>query len=99
MRQGYYYLITSLPELNLTDKDPVFNVLRFREFIYDELTPHDKELFETLFYHFDIENLVTVIKSTNNRWHPYGNFSEDELKQITPPRHITGFHDAFVGHA
>ncbi|MBX2945329.1 MAG: DUF2764 family protein [Cyclobacteriaceae bacterium] len=82
MRQGYYYLITSLPELNLTDKNPVYDLLRFREFIWDELTPHDKELFSVLFYLYDIENLVKLIKETNTRWHPFGNFSQEDLTNI-----------------
>lgn len=80
MSRGYYYLITSLPELVLSDKNPVYDLLRFREFIFDELTKNDKELYQALFYHFDIENFVSLIKQTNVQWHRYGNFSEEELR-------------------
>lgn len=97
MSRGYYYLITSLPELALSDKNPVYNLLRFREFILDELTPHDKELYQVLFYHFDIENFVSIIKQSRARWHPYGNFSQKELQaMVVLPDTLPYFLQAFI---
>ncbi len=82
MSRGYYYLITSLPELDLSDKNPLYDLVLFREFIFDELTPNDKGLYQVLFYHYDIENFVSLIKQSNAKWHRYGNFSEEELQSM-----------------
>jgi hypothetical protein len=82
MASGYYYLIASLPELDLNDKNPVFDQLRLREFILDELTLDDRALYQVLFYNYDIENYVSLIKGTAATWHPLGNFSEKELRAM-----------------
>jgi hypothetical protein len=82
MREGYYYLITALPDLSLTDKDPGYTVLSFRKFVMEQLDPKDAKLMQILYYRYDIENLVTLIKKTDDPWRPAGNFDPDELRSM-----------------
>lgn len=97
MKHGYYYLITSLPELDLTDKNPTYDLLRFREFIREEIQPQDYALLQVLFYSFDIENLVSLIKPGNISWHPYGQFSREDMQEmLLMPDMMPDFLCAFV---
>jgi hypothetical protein len=83
MKEGYYYLITSLPELSLTDKNPGFDVLSFRSYIDEHLTPYDRDLYRILYYPYDIENLIALIKNTNQPWNHLANFSREALETMT----------------
>jgi hypothetical protein len=80
MAGGYYYEITSLPELTLTDRS--YDVLTFRRFITEQLTPRDVSLMKILFYPYDIENIVTLVKKRDQPWHPFGNYSLEELQSM-----------------
>jgi vacuolar-type H+-ATPase subunit C/Vma6 len=80
--EGYYYLITSLPDLSLTDKDPGYSVVSFRQSVMDQLDKKDARLIQVLYYRYDIENLGTLVKNTTDPWRPEGNFSADELSAM-----------------
>lgn len=82
MGEGYYYLITALPDLSLADKTPGFSVSSFRDTIIDQLSRSDAQLMQILYYRFDTENLVSLIKKTNKPWRPEGNFREDEMREM-----------------
>lgn len=82
MAEGYYYLITALPDLSLADKDPGFTVPGFRNAIIEQLNPEDTELMRILYYRFDIENFVTLIKKRNHPWRTEGNFGKDEMQEM-----------------
>jgi hypothetical protein len=82
MKRSYYYIISALPELNLTDKNTGYDLKGFRDFVYEQLTPEDAELLRTLYYTYDIENLVTLIKKSEKPWQPSGNYSATELQSM-----------------
>jgi hypothetical protein len=82
MARGYYYLITALPELSLNDKDLVYNMVSYRQFVMDELLPGDQKLLKILYYRFDIINLVNMIKETGDPWLEAGNYSREELDEM-----------------
>ncbi len=99
MREGYYYLVTSLPDLSLTDKNVGFDVVSFRHFISDQISATDRILMQTLFYNYDIENLVTLIKNTESPWHPYGNFTLEEMTvMLSLPETLPAFMQQFVDY-
>src|SRR5690606_14413602 len=82
MHQGYYYLITALPDLSLTDKNPGYDMVSFRAFVLPELTPSDAALLKVLYYPYDIRNLATLIKKTSAPWNMAGNYTRDEMKDM-----------------
>ena len=82
MPNGYYYLIASLPELNLTDKKVQFDLVNFHEFILDFLDDKDAELLKILYYPYDIINLGNLIKKKNVDWYKAGNYSRSELEAM-----------------
>lgn len=95
MATGYYYAITSLPDLTLTDKS--YDVLTFRKFIAEQLTAGDARLMQVLFYPYDIENMVTMIKKLDQPWHPYGNFTWEEMRSMySLPDSLPEFLQSFV---
>jgi hypothetical protein len=95
MTEGYYYLITSLPELSLTDKN--YDLQDFKGFITEQLTPSDYGLLQILFYPYDIENLVNLIKKTNRPWQLSGNYSREEMESmLSLPDTLPAFMQAFL---
>ncbi|MBL7844355.1 MAG: DUF2764 family protein [Cyclobacteriaceae bacterium] len=97
MKEGYYYLITSLPELSLTDKYPGYDTLSFRAFVTEHLTPEDSRLMRTLYYPYDIENLVTLTKNTDQPWHTSANYTREEMQHmLTEPHLLPEFLQGFV---
>ena len=97
MAEGYYYLITALPDLSLTDKDPGFTVTSFRDSVMEHLSPKDARLMRVLFYRFDIENLINLIANTNAPWRPEGNFGIDQLQNmLSSPEMLPVFMRLFV---
>jgi hypothetical protein len=97
MKQSYYYLITSLPELDISDKNPAYRVELFQDFIHEHLSNQDQLLFQTIFYPYDIQNLVAIIKGSKHPLHPFGNFSEEVIREILrEPASFPSFFQAFV---
>jgi hypothetical protein len=82
MASGYYYLISSLPELSLNDKNLEYNMVSYRKFVMDELLPNDQKLLKILYYRYDIINLVNLIKETGEPWLEAGNYSREELLEM-----------------
>ena len=82
MANGYYYLITALPNLNLTDKDLEYNMVTFRDFVIDELDAEDAKLLKVLYYPYDIINLVNLIKDNDHAWDERSNYTRNELESM-----------------
>lgn len=82
MARGYYYLISSLPELSLNDKNLEYNMVSYRQFVMNELLPNDQKLLKILYYRYDIINLVNLIKETGDTWLEAGNYSQEELVEM-----------------
>ena len=97
MANGYYYLISALPELNLTDKELEYDMITYRSFVMELLDPVDAKLLKILYYPFDIMNLVTLIKGNETDWDACGNYSKDELQEmIQLPDSLPRFMQLFV---
>jgi len=97
MKRNYYYIISALPELNLTDKKTGYDLKGFREFVNEQLVPEDAELLRTLYYTYDIENLVTLIKKSDRPWHPAGNYSSAEMQSMLAlPDTLPLFFQSFI---
>ncbi|MFH1378798.1 MAG: DUF2764 family protein [bacterium] len=76
----YYYLITSLPELNLEDQKPPVTRAEFETKAYDALDGRDKELFDLLKLRIDNQNLTTILSDGSNV-KTNGNFDGEDLKE------------------
>jgi hypothetical protein len=97
MARGYYYLISALPELSLTDKRLDFNMVTYREFVQDQLHPDDLFLFKAVYYRYDILNLVNLIKGNNKSWLPEGNATPAEMREkLDQPDLLPSFMRQFV---
>ncbi len=103
MANGYYYLVTALPELSLTDKDLEFNMVSYRDFLMEELDPKDAKLLKVLYYPYDIINLVNLIKENGQEWDLRGSFTHSELDAMllvphTLPEFMQQFYDETRTH-
>ena len=95
MSNGYYYLISSLPELSLTDKELLFDVVGFRDFIWDDLDTEDARLMKTLYYFYDVSNLASLVKNDGSNWNKAGNYAQEEWQTMLPenlPDFLAEFH-------
>ncbi len=98
MANGYYYLIASLHELNLTDKNVQFDLISYRDFILESLDTKDAELLKLLYYPYDIKNLCNLIKQEEADWYKAGNYSRSALETMLQepssfPDFLLQFHD------
>jgi len=82
MANGYYYLISSLDELNLTDKNVQFDLISFRDYILDSLDTKDAQQLKILYYPYDIKNLCNLIKKKDFDWNKAGNYSRSVLEAM-----------------
>ena len=85
MAKGYYYLISSLPELSLTDKDLQYDLVTYRDFIKNHLSEQDQSLLRTLYYLFDITNFTNLVKENGKDWRQEGYFSKEEFEAWEEP--------------
>ena len=97
MANGYYYLISALPELNLSDKELEYDMLSYRHFVIELLDPKDAKLLRILYYPYDILNLINLIKKSADAWDERGNYSQADLEEmIQLPDLLPGFMQHFV---
>ena len=82
MSNGYYYLISSLTELNLTDENVQFDLISYRDFILDTLDANDAQQLKILYYPYDIKNLCNLIKKKEVDWDKAGNYSRSALEAM-----------------
>ena len=82
MPEGYYYLITSLPEISLSDKELPLDSLAFRKLMQENVSEHDFELIQIIYHAYDIENLITLIKKSERKHQTFGNFSAETLHEM-----------------
>jgi Protein of unknown function (DUF2764). len=78
----YYYLIASLPELNLEDSKLSFTIADFKEELYENLSGSDKKLIDLFYLKFDNENLLHLLKNKEAEIDPRGNYTAEELLNL-----------------
>jgi len=97
MAEGYYYIISALPELSLSDKSLEFNMVSYRETFLPMMQEEDAGLLRILYYKYDIQNLVGIIKEKDFYWNDAGNFSRQQLEDgIKQPELLPDFLNDFI---
>ena len=97
MANGYYYLISALPELNLTDKELKYTMISYRTSVMEQLDYKDANLLKILYYPFDIINLINLIKDSEDDWDERGNYTKDQLfEMLELPDSLPEFMQNFV---
>lgn len=81
MTNGYYYLISSLPELTLNDKAVEFDMLSFRKWVWEHLDTKDQELLAILYYSYDIQNMVNLMTNHGSQWQKGGNYYRSDWER------------------
>ncbi|NDV66851.1 DUF2764 family protein [Bacteroides sp. 224] len=76
---NYYYLIASLPELNLEDNKLSYTVADFKEELYSHLSGKDKKLINLFYLKFDNENVLKLLRNKEAEIDTKGNYSLDTL--------------------
>jgi len=74
---AYYYLVSSLPNLNLESPNPKIDYDGINEMILKNLEEDDRTSFNYVLFPGDIQNLVKVICEKHGIEHPYPDFSQD----------------------
>jgi len=98
MKNGYYYIISSLPELNLSDKNLEYDMLSFREYVSELLEEVDFKMLKILYYPYDIPNFINLIKANGAAWDARGNYTREAFDAMlmvpdTLPVFLQQFYD------
>jgi hypothetical protein len=74
----YYYLIASLPELDLRESHLPWSLGEFKVMVESFLTPEDKRLWQLLFFASDILNAPRVLLGEPAAWREEANYTEED---------------------
>ncbi len=97
INKKYYYFITSLAELSINDKQLDFSSTDFREELQEMIDEKDFTLIRSLFYQFDIDNFINLIKGDAEQFDDKGNYTKEELTNgIILPESLVPFMEQFV---
>ncbi len=79
---NYYYLIAGLPDINLEDTKPGYNLAEFKEQCEESLTYADKKLLYYFYLKQDCVNLVKLLKNPDAEVDLWGNFTMDQYRDL-----------------
>lgn len=80
---NYYYLIASLPDIELSDTQPGYGLQEMREQCDEQLSPLDQKLMQQYFYlRQDCKNLVKLLKNPDAEVELTGNYSMEQYKDL-----------------
>jgi hypothetical protein len=97
LRNSYYFLVTSLPDLILEEKWAPQGFAAFADDIVDFISEADAELLRYIRLPFDNANLITLLESRQRPFEPNGNYSrEDILQGIKTPALLPGYMQRLV---
>jgi hypothetical protein len=97
MAAAHYYLITSLPELSLQDKNLLYTEQGFRLQLQEFLDEQEIAIIRGLYYTYDIRNFINLIKHDTEAFDDRGNFTKEELLAAkTVPEILPVFMETFV---
>ena len=86
---SYYYLISGLPEVKLSDSKAKYDINEITQNILSNLSDKDKKLFNYFIYQNDNKNLVNAIALSKGLFSPYSVhlepsiFSKEEIQKYT----------------
>ena len=79
--QQYFYIISGLPDISITDVSLPFNAKDFLAEVKNNIEEKDFALVCWLYYPRDNHNLLSILLSKNNMLQPEGCYSLQELKK------------------
>jgi len=82
MNQSYYYIIASLPDLSLNDKETRYAFGTFRLEVQSLLKESDWELLKVLYYPADIRNFGKVLIKESEGWDDSAIYSKNEWETL-----------------
>jgi hypothetical protein len=99
-KQQYYYLISGLPDLAVTDTHLPLTAKTFLEDVRSKIAPEDFVLIRTLFYQKDNKNLLSILFSRGDEISVQGYYSLQELKKgiegnMVLPQYMENFISSF----
>ncbi len=77
----YYYLVSSLPQLSLQDRELTRDTEQLKSELESMLEPGDMELIRVLYIPFDIAGLAAACSGTPMPFKVTGNHSEEDLQE------------------
>ncbi|MCL2074209.1 MAG: DUF2764 domain-containing protein, partial [Marinilabiliaceae bacterium] len=80
IKQQYYHLIASLPELFSDEKKPPFSTIEFRHELRRELSNADFDLAMLYYLPFDNKNLLNILFKKGVEWDERGVYSKEEME-------------------
>ncbi len=80
---NYYYLMAGLPEINLTDTKPGYDMNTLTEQLHDQLTKGDAKLMADFFFlQRDCRNLVALLKNPDAEVELTGNYTMEQYHDL-----------------
>lgn len=99
---SYYYLISSLPEVKLTDSKAKYDINSITESISLGLNTKDSKLFNYFIYQNDNKNLVSAIATSKGLFNPYvghiepSTFSKEEMQKYSSISNLPAYMQKFL---
>ena len=78
-KNQYYYFVAGLPDFSFDSTKLPFTVSEFKEILYEELKPYDKQLIDKYFLEADKENLLKLLLDKDAELKNSGVFSREDI--------------------
>ena len=78
-KNQYYYFVAGLPDFSFDSTKLPFTVSEFKEILYEELKPDDKQLIDKYFLEADKENLLKLLLDKDAELKNSGVFSREDI--------------------
>ena len=78
-KNQYYYFVAGLPDFTFDSTKLPFTVSEFKEILYEELKPDDKQLIDKYFLEADKENLLKLLLDKDAELKNSGVFSREDI--------------------
>lgn len=99
---AYYYLISSLPEVKLSDSKAKYDINEITQSILSSLSGKDAKLFHYFIYQNDNKNLANAIAMSKGLFSPYNIhlepsvFSKDEIQKYANLSNLPNYMSKFL---
>jgi len=79
-RNYYHYFVAGLPDIFLDDTEIQFQMLEFKDELFEHLKPEDYKLVQLLFLPYDNQNLLRFLDEDFESFNKLGNFSVQDFE-------------------